>query len=189
MQAWGMSPWEGRKEPSRLTGTTAFLPAHPLSGQPGTARLCLPPQPHGSSSAGILLSAGLESWEQLLGWEIPLYPELLFNKDFRQLQCNKPSLLPGGGGGGGLLGCRQTPPPPCRFPTSCLQRVLSQPAGSSQEETPSPGSCARAPGGCPVPGPPPSAAGADSFKELFIDTETSVFFPVDKTFLCGPLKK
>lgn len=109
-----MSPWEGRKEPSRLTGTTAFLPAHPLSGQPGTARLCLPPQPHGSSSAGILLSAGLESWEQLLGWEIPLYPELLFNKDFRQLQCNKPSLLPGGGGG--FWGAGRPPHPPADFP-------------------------------------------------------------------------
>lgn len=28
-----------------------------------------------------------------------------------------------------------------------------------------------------------------TLKELFIDTEMSVFFPVDKTFSCGPLKK
>lgn len=93
---------------------------------------------------------------------------------------------------GGLLGYGQTSPPLQTSHPLLLAKGLSQPAGSTREENPSPGSWARAPRGCSVPGPlpcPRSAAGADSFEELFIDTETSMFFPVDKTFSCGPLKK
>lgn len=39
------------------------------------------------------------------------------------------------------------------------------------------------------PALPALCCGSRLFEELFIDTEMSVFFPVDKTFSCGPLKK
>lgn len=164
MQAWGMSPWEGRKEPSRLTGTTAFLPAHPLSGQLGTARLCLPPQPHGSSSAGILLSAGLESWEQLLGWEIPLYPELLFNKDFRQLQCNKPSLLPGGGAGGGAFGVQADPPTPPQISHLLLAKGPLPTCWELSGRNPLPRLLCKSPWGLPCAWPPALCCGSRLFQ-------------------------
>lgn len=92
--------------------------------------------------------------------------------------------------GGGIWGAGRRPPtvhfspPACKgsFPT-CWEPLGRNPPPQAPAGSPQGLLCA-----CPVPCPR-SAAGADSFKELFIDTETSVVFPVDKTFSCGPLKK
>lgn len=196
-QVWGTSPpaslrnspRKGREEPPRLSPRwhNSLPCSSPAIGAAGhcKAPICrsspaAPPRHISCSRQGWRAGSGCRAGKFLC---IQSFYSIKISGSY---SATSPLYCPGG-----LSGCRQTSPPPPQFPTSCLQRV-SQPARSTWEETPSPGSCTRAPGGCSVPGPPPclrSAAGADSFKELFIDTETSVFFPVDKTFSCGPLKK
>lgn len=140
----------------------SFQPAHYQGSRVLQGSICH----SGASLARILLSAGPGSWKRLLSWEISLYPELLFNKDFRQLQRDKPCLLPGEG----LLGCRQIFPAGCKgsLPT-CWEHSGKNSLPKLPCMSPWGLLCAHPP---PCPNP---AAGADSFKELFIDNETSVF--------------
>lgn len=96
--SWWQGPGTvpGAERPSgRLEATAApLLPPQPAA--------FLAPASRGSAGcAGIapgllpnVLPAGPESWEQHPSWETLLYPELLFNKDFRQLQRGTASLLP-----------------------------------------------------------------------------------------------
>lgn len=73
------------------------------------------------------------------------------------------------------------PHPTCKQSLSnCWEQLGRNPLSRLLHQSPQGLLCAP----CPC-----TAAGANSFEELFIDNETSVFFPVDKTFSCGPLKK